>query len=54
MSETKKQESPKAEQASTVHLEHMVKVLDIFNALVEASYNTPPKKEDANASEKLG
>ena len=54
MSKQTKPKIPKAEQAGTVHLEHMVKVLDIFNALVEASYNTPPKKEDANASEKLG
>ena len=45
----------RAEELGRIQFDNMVLVLHLFNASVEASMNTPPeKKEDANATKKLG
>jgi len=50
-----KEELLRIKERSRLQLENMVRVLDLFNASVEASMNPPEHKEDANASrEELG
>ena len=41
----------RAEELGRIQLENMVRVLDLFNTSVEASFNSKPeKKEDDSAS----
>ena len=45
----------RAEEVGRIQLENMVRVLDLFNTSVAASFNSKPeKKEDDSASYELG
>ena len=40
----------RAEEVGRIQLENMVRVLDLFNTSVEASFNSTPEKKEADSA----